>query len=280
MSEVGTNARVLAFLREEKSDLERRISRLRGAVRDCENSQEREGLQALLHAAQIELGLIEDLFAGQQSEAAVSLEAAIMDGMQRTRQERQRQARTWQRGKRTSSDYWDAAIKQTALQDVLRRYHAWTHGETLYARRSAATEPPGGRDTHAYPWYPQPESARDDSGTAAGDYRQRRDDHSRSAEMLYEAIIAALEPLHVPKQHVDIIAEPLGYVIVMGYAHDEGFKQRIIETLLDVDGVFEVIEHIQVVEARHCPACRDATNRPLAGVARRDGGRQHTNGKR
>lgn len=270
MSEAGSGERAAVFfLRDEKTDLERKIGRLQRAVRDCEDCLESEGLRAMLRAAQVERDLIAELLADQCGEDALSLEAAIMGHIQRMQRERKRQARSWRRGERTSGGYWDAEIKQAALQNILRRYHAWAHGETLHERRSATLEGRGERDDGAYPWYSQSGAARDgadaDQGAGRGDYR------SRSAEMPYKDIGAALEPLPIPGEHLEIIAEPLGQVIVMGYVHDEELKQRIIETLLDVDGVYEVIEHIQVVARGDCPACNDTARPPSADAARRNG---------
>jgi len=289
MTELVSNERAVAFLRDERRGIAHKIDRLSSALDNCDDCLEGEGLQAMLRAARLERDVINELLAYQQRDDALSLEAQIVDYVKRLHETARRKSLNWRRGKRTPDGYWDAEMKQIALNTLLRRFHAWTHGENVYERHDVPIDShipqANGKkpDAHAHPWYTLPDTHPDNQPDDASNGRskgqtgdaapRRKRRYSRSAEMLYEDIVAALDGLAISEHHLEIIAEPLGQIIVMGYSHDEAQKRRILDTLLAVDGVFEVIEDIKIASQADCPVCRHADIAFSEAAARRNGQR-------
>lgn len=282
------NHRAEDFLREQMQLAESKIAQLRRAVHECDNCLESEGLQAMLRTAQIERDLIRDLLHCQQDTDTLSLEAQIMTRVQCAQRTMRRQMLNWRRGHHVPPAYWDAEIREITLQDLLQRFHAWTQGRALYpevgprkplsdtgdhgTRRRNGTRSNGHKPS-VHPWYMDLITDEDEDEQATrsnGTGRVRNRGYSRSAEMLEEDIAAALEHAGIAHDHLEIIAEPLGNVIITGIAHGEDQQRHMLDTILNVDGVFEVIEDIKITRESECPICHPERN---GNGARRNGSR-------
>jgi hypothetical protein len=251
-----------AFLQEELAQAEHKVTRLEDAVNACQGCLEASGLAAMLHTAQVEQELLRDLIAHQAGEDALSLDTLIMQQIKHFKQEAARLAHDWHRGHPTPAGYWEAESKQAFLTTLLRRFHAWHAGQPPYAAQSdgstsaAKPEPdlsPPDAGAYLHPWYV---AAARGSGHHQGEGLPAGNDHDLGPlDALRHAIYAVLSTQRFPANHLEIIAEPGGTVMVKGYAHSEEERSRIIATIGGVPGVQEMLVDIAVTVPQHCPIC-------------------------
>lgn len=268
MTTTGIHQRAVDFLRAEMDVIDLKIARVQSALDAAEDRLERTGLEAMLYTLSLEREVIHSLIMCQVDDDALSLEAQIMQRIE-CAESRLQQSPRWRRGQRTPADYWDAQIQRNKLNKLLAYFHAWPydhpHEEHVAMGPHDATI--AGTNISAHPWYTTAEVI---EARKNGSRRRRSSGYSRSAEMLFEDVVAALDAAGVAGDHLEIITEPLGNVIVTGYAHSTDEHDRVLNTLLDVDGVFEVIEDIKIVEPDDCPICR-ANGPAISGAHRRNG---------
>ena len=55
--------------------------------------------------------------------------------------------------------------------------------------------------------------------------------------------------------HVEVIVQPGGQVIVTGYAHTRAERERILETIVKSSGIQAAMADIKVVDQAKCPVC-------------------------
>lgn len=266
MTTTGVQQRAIDFLRAEMNVIDLKIARVQSALDAAEDRLERAGLEATLHALSVERDVVHNLIMCQVDDDALSLEAQLMQRIE-CAESRLQQSQRWRRGQRTPTDYWDAQIRRNKLNRLLTHFHSWPydhpHEEHIAMGPHDATIV--GTNISAHPWYITAEVMEERTNG-----NRRRNGYSRSAEILFEDVTAALDAAGVAADHLEIITEPLGNVIVTGYAHSADEHQHMLTTLLDVDGVFEVIEDIKIVEPDDCPVCR-ADGPAISGAHHRNG---------
>lgn len=266
--------RELAFLREQLSEAEHKVARLQHAVDTCQRCLEAEGLAKMLTAAQAERRLLTELIAFQSSEQALSLDTVLLYSARHFEQQSSHLGRNWGRGRPIPPDYWEAEGKRAFVKDLLRRYHAWRADRPYYPdiapaannhTRTAGTpgaavqrSAQGSGVTH--PWFVET-SAAAGSGSQNG-YDSGPEQDEKSLDALEEQIHSALRRVGFPDDHLRIIVQPRGFVIVTGYAHDAGQRALAVRTLEHVEGIHDLLTDIQIMDATRCPACQpDSTFR-------------------
>lgn len=257
-----------AFLREQLSAVEHKIARFIGALKGCQNNMESESLERMSHAAKIERDLLLTLIEQQAGDTALSLDALLMQRLNTSKRQAAELSQGWQRGRPSPSGYWEAESRCGILANLLRRYHAWRSGRAFYPAANdtdaSKTAPPlasprllldptHGGQVHMHPWYiPAPaESAlrREESpaDNGAGELA--------FLDSLKDDLIEALHKIGFPEEHVELILQPGGFVIVKGYAHAEEQAKEAIETILQNDFVSELLSDIKVTDPARCPVC-------------------------
>ena len=140
MTESTAQKSVKDFLHEQMHAVEHRIERLESALEVCGDCLEKDGLQAMLRNAQIERDLLQELLQNN-SHSPDSLEAHLIEALERSHEDLRRLARSWQRGHPTPSAYWDTELRQVVLADLLGRLHAWQENRPLYPPVKAPQAP-------------------------------------------------------------------------------------------------------------------------------------------
>jgi hypothetical protein len=233
----------VAFLRAQMNELDSRITRLQSALENCEECLEADGLQASLQNIELERHLLNELLMHQLGDDAVSLDALIMREAEQSRRESNRLAQNWQRGQQTPSAYWDAELRQSFLNELLSRYHAWQNGRPYYAAGSPSNGYLGDRTRRgpSFPWFAAPVTGDQPSMDEANTFR--------------EAIFSDLRRNGYPFDHLHIIIQPGGQVMVTGYAHDDYEREQILQIITKVESVRQVLSDVKVVDPAHCPIC-------------------------
>ncbi len=264
----------LAFLREQMRHVDQKITRINHALAVCDGGTEGKGLQSSLHNAQIERDVLIDLLQEHLDRESVSLDTLIMQRSDKCRREEARLAQHWHRGRPTPSGYWDAEIERAALSDLLRRYHAWHAGRPYYAEPSLVGSgnghgAPNGKNgksgeqemEYVHPWYIAP--SRRPKPVATPEYHEPKKARSHDPlEAIRETLAEALEKDGYPANHLDMIVQPDGQVIVTGYAHSEEQRINALTAIIMVDDVLELLTDIKVVEPEDCPICHPAIVEP------------------
>lgn len=252
MATTGVQQRTVDFLRAEMNVIDLKIARVQSALAATDDRLEHAGLEATLHTLNVEREVVHNLIMCQVDDDALSLEAQIMQRIE-CAESRLQQSPRWRRGRRTPADYWDAQIRRNKLNRLMTHFHSWPydHPHEEHVEMGPHDATIAGTDINAHPWYITAEVVEERKNGNG-----RRSGYSRSAEMLFEDVTAALDAVGVAREHLEIITEPLGNVIVTGYAHSADEHDQMLNTLLDVDGVFEVIEDIKIVEPDDCPVCK------------------------
>jgi hypothetical protein len=264
------------FLRKRRIDAQHKIARLQHALAACDDCLEAESLERMLHAAQLEHDLIDDLLLEQQPADALSLDALIMTQLDIYNQQTRRLSHGWRRGRRTPAAYWEATSKQAVLNDLLRRYHAYHGGRPYYAdrqrkpsaisrNRDGATDQPKPlpdpthfADTHTHPWYiPAP-------GT--GPNHQPEDEQRDGLTLpeldtLRERVYTVLDEAECTarydnlEEHIEVIVQPDGMALLTGYVHSQDDLECVLERVDALDRVSQVVADLKVVRPANCPAC-------------------------
>lgn len=240
--------RELEFLREQMHSSDRKIARLQNALDDCDECLESSGLTAMLYAANLERDQLNRVIMRQVDSNAVSLQAVILHQQGAIRQAAAPQALHWQRGHATPAAYWDAEIRQAYLDNLLGRFHAWQHGRPYYPPITNAHRAHPLAPEYAHPWYP---ASPDGSDLAQLDSQP-------PVAVSEEALTDALKQAGCPPDHLTVIVEPGGFVLVTGYAHNEAEREQCLAALMGVEGVREVLTGIVIVDSARCPACQAA----------------------
>ncbi len=235
----------LAFLREQVNAADLKIARLESALDACEDELEARGVRALLDSAHLEREILNELVMGQVKADAVSLEAAILELQQQAHRAARAHSQRWQHGRPTPSDYWEQQVRQAFLSELLGRYRAWKDGRPYYApadgkQTSAFPEP-----DYALPWYPSISQPGEQSLPSSPVVPPP------TAEMLVEA----LEQAGCRADHLTVIAEPDGFVLATGYAHNIAEREQCTQALGAVAGVRELLTGIVVADEARCPIC-------------------------
>lgn len=240
--------RELEFLREQMHASDQKTARLQNALDTCDDRLESSGLTAMLHAARLERDLLNAVIMRQVDSHALSLQAVILDQQEAIRQATDPQMLHWQRGHPTPTAYWDAEIRQTYLDDLLRRFHAWQHGRPYYPPATSARDTHAAAPEYAHPWYP---ASPDGSDLA-------QPDSEPPVTVSDEALADALKHAGCPADHLTLIVEPDGFVLATGYAHSEAEREQCLTALVGVEGVREVLTGIVIADPARCPACQAA----------------------
>lgn len=242
--------RELEFLQEQAKETGHKQARLQEALNACTDCLESDGLRTMLHSVQLENDVLQDLLKHLSASSAVSLEAVIIQHVERSRQRAAQLAGHWQRGHPTPAGYWDAENQRSFLLETLSRYHAWSSAQA--GRTTAPQETPNGIVKKAangsvqngqnrfHPWL--------DAGEHPANNVQAFDD-------LHQRIDDALARLNVPERHLDVIVQPQGVVIVTGQAHSAEDRENVLSMIMDVDGVWQVVSDVKVVAEAECPIC-------------------------
>jgi hypothetical protein len=253
-----------AFLREQLSHLEHKLTRLENARAACQNCLEAEGLDRLLHAARLEETILTTLEKSQSGEDATPLDGLIVTETEHYKAVARRQAANWRRGQPTPSAYWDAEASQGILTDVLRRLHAWRAGRPYYAETGGgihagpngtakpAPKPAYGGGSDIHPWYlSQPTVPPEETPVQDASY-----ENGSALDAFRARLYTALHNAHFPDEHVELVVQPDGLVIATGYAHDDEQAEIAVEVMTEFPGVWRVLADIKVIDEAHCPACR------------------------
>lgn len=263
------------FLYEQMIQLASKIARLENARATCRDSLEAEGIDRLLHAARLEKATLADLIDSQLREDAPPLSGLIMAEVDRYKAEARKQAANWRRGQPTPPAYWDAEARQGILTDLLRRLHAWRAGRPYYAEAGRSgpahqngvgvtvPKPAHARKHEIHPWYVS------SPGGSSGGIRVPPGTHANGSavDILRARLYAALHNAGFPDEHVEILVQSDGLVIVTGYAHDDEQAENAIQMMAGFPGVWRVLADIKVTSPQNCPACR-AQEQPRAPITR------------
>ncbi|NDJ79128.1 MAG: BON domain-containing protein [Chloroflexi bacterium] len=284
-----------AFLREQLEQNEHKISRLERALAACDDCLEADGLRRMLHTAELEREVLHDLLRWQASENALSLDALLMQRARHFEREVKRLSQGWHRGRRTPAAYWDAESQRAFVCGLLRRYHARHAGRPLYddcagssrngSARNGAARPAPARPlpnpvqfgpVHQHPWYiPGPSSS---NGHQPTEEQPDRFDELTLEEIdaLHQDILAALETTTSLVDHLEIIVQPEGMVLLTGYVHDDHASHddldadAIVQAIYAVEGVTEIVADLKTVAPDRCPICHPPEETPAAPSATTD----------
>jgi hypothetical protein len=258
------------FLREQLGVVEHKIARLRNARDGCHDCMEAESLARMLHAAELEREVVQDLIACQDCEQALSLDAVLMQRLSRCKKQVANLSHGWRRGRPSPPGYWEAESRCGILTNLLRRYHAWHSGRPYYPTESARDaglsagqvaadlrkpllDPTHGGQVRMHPWFiPSPNGTGDSPIDGIGNDAQNEQVYH---EALEQAILDALDDIDFPEEHLEIIVQPKGFVIVKGYAHSEEQAEEAADTIMEVDGIEDLLIDIQPVAEARCPVC-------------------------
>jgi hypothetical protein len=251
----------VSFLREQMNEVDRKIARLESGAANCEDCLESESLERMLSAAQTERDQLHELLMHQLSGGAVSLEAALIEHGRRAHREAELLGSNWRRGQSTPPAYWENETKQAFYAELLRRWHVWEqdgprHG---YPAANATVQQlvsgPDGAPIYSHPWYLPP------NGAGNGNHTQETH-HEDLLAALQAEIVTALREEHLPDDHLTITVQPGGEVLLTGYAHSAQEREAIILLLMGLNGVWELLVDLQIVDEAHCPVCHP----PAQGV--------------
>jgi hypothetical protein len=229
-----------AFLHQQVEHTRHKIARFEGSIATCGDCPERDGLNAMLKSAQIELEILQQLSDLQSQEKTLSLQALVMDQTRDLKKQAESLSREWKRGKSTPPAYWELENRINFLSTLLTQYHAWHGGRSYYD--PAPEESPEAQ----HPWFVPFESSDVGHSNGGGD----------PLDTLYYAIKTALSDQ--PEGHLDIIVETPHQVIVTGYAHSDNERQHIIDTIRQIEGVREMVLDLKAVTPERCPICEAA----------------------
>lgn len=243
----------VAFLREQMHHVEQKIERINNALAACDDCLEAEGLRRSLHSAELEREVLIGLLEDHLDKKTVSLEALILQRTDKWKNEEARLAQHWHRGRAIPSGYWDAEIKRGALGNLLRRYHAWHAGRPYYApgRNGRRAQP---QDQYIHPWYIVPTRRPKPVATPAYHASKKHRSHD-PLEALYEDLVEALDNENIPADHLELIVEPDGQVIVTGYVHSEEQRVEALAAIIMVEDVAELLTDMKIVVPEDCPVC-------------------------
>jgi hypothetical protein len=240
----------LSFLRDQIAETDRKIARLRSALDTCHDCLEADGLNTMLHTAELERDLLRDLSARQAAGDAVSLDAVILQIAQRLHQQAAQHSETWQRGQPTPPAYWEAEAKQAFLLNLLRRFHAVSATANGDLNGSAATNgSANGQDdrddqNHAHPWFDANHAPTHHLSDAPG-----------ALDTLTQAIHTALHHASCPEHHLEVVVQPEGLVIATGVVHSAAERERVFTAIMSVEDVWEVVSDIKIAPPPRCPIC-------------------------
>jgi len=244
MNATYTPGQNLAFLLEQRHIVDRKIARLRAGIESAPDMLEAEGLTSLLRAATLGHELLTNLMKQCVDQQPLTLESIIRAEVEALK--RNHRPESWRRGRLTSDEYWDAEIKETFLHDLLQRYRACQEGRPLHASTNGQHTLRRAANRFAHPWYPV-------GSTPATQPQHPRREHS---ETLKSTITKALDSRGYDDHHLTVVAESDGFVLVTGYAHSTTAREDIIQTILNVEGVREVLACILVNAPEHCLVCK------------------------
>lgn len=237
----------LAFLLEQQHILDRKINRLQGGFESAPGVNEAKGLTALLQAENQARDLLTNLIKRYVDQKPLSLEAIILEQIEENQRAANRTQRRWQRGKPSPQEFWDAEIRRTFLKDLLQHYHDYQDGRSIYTVTDDAQAGLRKEAKFTLPWYPDVEAA-----PATQPQHPRR----KHSETLKSTITKALDSRGYDDHHLTVVAESDGFVLVTGYAHSTTGREDIIQTILNVEGVREVLACILVNAPEHCLVCK------------------------
>ncbi len=123
--------RTWSFLREQEKRVNNRVKRLASAMEACDECLEAKGLQGMLNYKQLEHDVLHYLMRHVNA-CTLSLDAVLLQQIDRYRRKVQQLSRNWCRGKPIPTGYWEAEVKRAFLTDLLGRYHAWCVGRPYY----------------------------------------------------------------------------------------------------------------------------------------------------
>jgi hypothetical protein len=239
---------VIGFLNHQMNELDEKLARLQSALDSCEDCLEANGLRATLHNAEIEHSLLQELLMSQLNAQTLSLDTAIIQRVEQLRREANRLAQHWQRGRETPPAYWDVEVKQSFLTDLLSRFHAYEDSRPVDQEPNPIAPEDEIQTGTAFPWFVTPPAS--DQPAAPATNRLR------------EEIFSALRRNGLPFDHMELFVEANGQVIVIGYAHDDDERKRILRAITDVEGVSQTVADVKVVDPAACPVC-NARKPPL-----------------
>jgi hypothetical protein len=123
--------RTWSFLRAQEKRVDNRIKRLTSALEACDECLEAKGLQGTLNHKQLERDLLHHLMR-QVNTCTLSLDAVLLQQIDRYRRRVQQLSRNWRRGRPVPTGYWEAEVKRAFLTGLQGRYHAWYAGRPYY----------------------------------------------------------------------------------------------------------------------------------------------------
>jgi hypothetical protein len=127
------------FLREQEKRVDNRVKRLASALEACDECLEAKGLQGMLNNMRLERDLLHYLMR-QVNTCTLSLDAVLLQQIDRYRRRVQQLSRNWRRGRPIPTGYWEAEVKRAFLTDLLGRYHAWCVGRPYYAENPTSLD--------------------------------------------------------------------------------------------------------------------------------------------
>ncbi len=247
------------FLQQQMAHTQAKIARIEHALELCHTCDEAEGLAVMQNAVQMEADLIEEL-AHHLHDTTVSLDTLLMQEIETYEREVDHYSHHWQRGQPTPDGYWAAEGKVVFLKGLQRNFHAWRAGRPLsgedisaYVHHTTpqpnrAVQPlnrnvPSDVQPYLHPWYADSHLDSREESTVGQLVRLRQD------------ILSALLEEGVPEDHLEVIVQPNGEVIITGYVHTAEEKENVITAVEHVPDVMELLTDIKVVSQAHCPAC-------------------------
>jgi hypothetical protein len=232
MSHQDESKRETEFLQEQVREAERKVARQHEALTACTDCLEAEGLQQLLHNAQMERDLLRDLLKQQTGAESVSLEALIMQRANRLHDRAASLSGHWKRGQPTPPEYWEAENQRNFLLEILRHFHA---GQTPSAPEKTS------QPAVAHPWF--------DADANGGTHTVANLDD------VHAEIVQALASAGYPAKHLEIMVQPQGLVVVTGQAHSAADREQALAAIMSVENVWEIVSDIKIVEEPRCPVC-------------------------
>lgn len=273
--------RELDFLQHQLTVVEHQITRTQDALNNCAECAEGEGLERMLHAAELERAVLQDLLAHQRTARALSLDALIMQKVACAQRLKTRLSHNWRRGRPTPTGYWEAQSTHLFLNQLLRDFHAWRQGRPVYAgvnggangrgeatarNGSTGSRPPAIQhrpdptasltEVHNHPWYvvTRPDASANGAHEAAP-----APDHERQdpLDQLQRAIYAALAAHCFEPDYFDVTAQPDGVVLLKGYVHNADERDDVLAVIMELDAVQEVLADLKILGPGETPPTRD-----------------------
>ncbi|MBN1678884.1 MAG: hypothetical protein JW966_01245 [Anaerolineae bacterium] len=268
------------FLREQISLVDHKTTRLKGARESCRNELEANSLDSMIQNAHLERDILTELLSQQVADDALSLDAIVSLTLTRCQRQSERLAAGWHRGRPTPAAYWEIENRRAFLTRLLRAFHAWRVGRPYYPVIRVETLPetelneshphqapsnahpvvPGSGSQHAYPWYIGVPIMRE--GEADENHEADNGDSISQLDALRNTILDAVHDTVFPEDHLEIIVQPNGYIIVTGYAHNDDEQQIALDTIMTVEGVEEALIDIHIVLPNKCPICHPESEAP------------------